>query len=247
MADTDTAQDFLRALSTRDLTNLERAVAQLWWHSRADHTAARTPRQLADESTAAGYPGQNVSRLARELDADPRTAKAADGAFRISIAARAPLDGLYGDLVDVRPAPKTDSVLPTNLFKGTRGYIEKVVYQLNASYSAGLFDCCAVMCRRLLETLIIEVYEAAGRANELNDPDGNFKMFSGLLAHLEADTKINLSRNAKGGLNSFKKLGDLSAHNRRFNAEADDIKRVRDELRVAAEELLHLANLKRPS
>src|SRR5438094_434057 len=103
----DTGQDFLNALSGRELSNLERAVAQLWWHSRADHTAARTPRQLINESTAAGYPDQNVSRLARELDADPRTAKAGDGAFRIRIAARAALDTLYGDLVDVRPAPKT--------------------------------------------------------------------------------------------------------------------------------------------
>ena len=51
---------------------------------------------------------------------------------------------------------------------------------------------------------------------------GNFMMFSGLLAHLEADTKINLSRNAKAGLKAFKRLGDLSAHNRRFNAELDD-------------------------
>jgi len=45
-------------------------------------------------------------------------------------------------------------------------------------------------------------------------------------------------------LNAFKKLGDLSAHNRRFNADSDDIDRVRGKLRVAAEELLDIANLK---
>ena len=56
--------------------------------------------------------------------------------------------------------------------------------------------------------------------------------------------RISAAEHTKNGLNAFKKLGDLSAHNRRFNADADDIKRVRDDLRVAAEELLHLANLK---
>ena len=45
------------------------------------------------------------------------------------------------------------------------------------------------------------------------------------------------------GLRDFKNLGDLSAHNRRFNARKEDIDRVRDGLRVIVEELVHLANL----
>jgi hypothetical protein len=40
------------------------------------------------------------------------------------------------------------------------------------------------------------------------------------------------------GLRDLKQIGDLSAHNRRFNARQNDIDRVRDGLRVAAEELL---------
>ena len=38
--------------------------------------------------------------------------------------------------------------------------MEKVLSQINGSYDCALFDCTAVMCRRLLETLIIEAYEA---------------------------------------------------------------------------------------
>jgi hypothetical protein len=192
----------------------------------------------------AGYPHQNVSRLTRKLEADSRTAKATGGGFRIRISARSALDTAYTKYVGPRPAPETDAVLPNNMFKGTRGYLERVIYQLNASYSFALYDCCAVMCRRLFETLIIEVYETAGRTDELKGGDGNFKMFSGLLSHLEGDRTFNVGRNAMRGLKAFKSLGDLSAHNRRFNAGQDDIDRVRDDLRVAAEELLHLAKLK---
>jgi hypothetical protein len=129
------------------------------------------------------------------------------------------------------------------LVVGTRQYIERVVLQLNASYDAGLFDCCAVMCRRLLETLIIEVYEAVGRAEELKAGDSHFMMFAGLLTKLENDKNLNLGRNSMQGLRDFKTLGDLSAHNRRFNARLDDIDRVRAGLRVATEELLNLADL----
>jgi len=239
-----TAQDFLHALKDRPLTNLERAVALLWWHTQADHGASQTAKELAAEIVAAGYPQQNVTRLTRELEADPRTSKAAQGGFRIRISARSALDTTYTQYVGPRPAPVTDAVLPTVLFKSTRGYLEKVVYQLNASYSLALYDCCAVMCRRFFETLIIEMYEAAGRAEELRGADGHFKMFSGLLAHLEADRAFNVGRNAMRGLKEFKALGDQSAHNRRFNAGQNDIDRVRNDLRVAAEELLHLAKLR---
>ena len=141
------------------------------------------------------------------------------------------------------PAKPSDSVLPRELFSNTRGYIEKVVYQINGSYDHGLFDCCAVMCRRLGETLIIEAYESQGRAKEIKGTDGNFLMLSGLLGILNKDNAVHLGRNAKRGLDGLKDLGDKSAHNRRFNARQPDIDGIKSDLRTAAEELLHLAKL----
>jgi hypothetical protein len=100
------------------------------------------------------------------------------------------------------------------------------------------------MCRRLAETLLIEVYEAKGRAAEIKGSDGHFLMFAPLLAFFERDNSIHASRNAIKGLRDFKQLGDLSAHNRRFNAHMNDIDRIRDGLRIAAGELLEMAGLK---
>ena len=54
--------------------------------------------------------------------------------------------------------PKNQAIIPHSMVKNTRGYIERVVYQINGSYEKGWFDACAVMMRRLLETLIIEVF-----------------------------------------------------------------------------------------
>jgi hypothetical protein len=140
-------------------------------------------------------------------------------------------------------APRdTGSVIPVGLATA-RGYLEKVVLPLNASYDAQLYDCCAVMCRRLLETLIIEVYEHCGRASEIKGTDGHFLMLNGLATFFESDKAFNMSRNGLKGLRDFKNLGDLSAHNRWFIARKEDIDRVRDGLRVAVEELVHLAKL----
>jgi hypothetical protein len=146
--------------------------------------------------------------------------------------------------VDLEALPTlkpSDSILPRELFLNTRGYIEKVVFQINGSYDQGLYDCCAVMCRRLGETLIIETYESQGRAKEIKGADDNFLMLNGLLAVLNKDITIHLGRNAKRGLDSLKDLGDKSAHNRRFNARQPDIDSIKSDFRTAAEELLHLA------
>jgi hypothetical protein len=94
-----------------------------------------------------------------------------------------------------------------------------------------------------LETLIIEVYEHCGRAGAIQGSDGHFLMLNGLVNVFENDKAFNIGRNGLKGLRDFKTLGDLSAHNRRFNAHKEDIDRVRDGLRVAVQELAHLAAL----
>ena len=55
--------------------------------------------------------------------------------------------------------PKTEMVLARSLVSNTRGYIERVVAQINGTYENGWYDGCAVMIRRLLETLIATVYK----------------------------------------------------------------------------------------
>jgi hypothetical protein len=129
-----------------------------------------------------------------------------------------------------------------SLLEGTRGYIERVGEQINKSFDGGLYDCCAVMCRRLLETLLIEIYEHAGRATEIKDK-GHYLGLAELVTFIENDTQITLSRLSMKALKDFKRLGDLSAHNRRYNARASDIEPLRDGLRLVTEEMLHIAGL----
>ena len=39
-----------------------------------------------------------------------------------------------------------------------KDYIVNIVYQINGTYEYGWYDACAVMLRRLMESLIIEAY-----------------------------------------------------------------------------------------
>jgi hypothetical protein len=235
-------QEFLRSIDDTESSLLDRALAILWWISRDDPSANITANEICKEVEALGHPKQNSARLAQKLKADPRATKAGSTGWKLHPRARRELDELYADRqTQIKPLPQTDSVLPILLFQNTRSYIVRVVEQVNKSYDVGLWDCCAVMCRRLLETLIIEAYEAANRVSDIKGSDGHFYMLNGLITCLENDASFHLGRSASRGLKDFKQLGDLSAHNRRFNARRDDIDRVRDGLRIATEELVHLA------
>ncbi|MGA7242403.1 MAG: hypothetical protein WBX19_04430 [Terracidiphilus sp.] len=238
-----TSSDFLKCIEEKQLKILDLALALLWWVGRDDPSKGIGAAVICSELESAGYPKQNTSRLTTGLKKHPGTSKAGKSEWRLHPRARRSLDAEYAFALKPKPLAQSDSVLPTDLFRGTRDYIERVIQQINRSYDAELWDCSAVMCRRLLETLIIETYEKAGRAGEIKGSDGNFMMLNGLIGLLERDTSIHLGRNAAKGLKDFKQLGDLSAHNRRFNARQNDIDRVRNGLRVAAEELLHLAGL----
>ena len=100
------------------------------------------------------------------------------------------------------------------------------------------------MIRRLLETLIIEAFEANNIASSIKNPQGDFLYLGDLIAAMLQEQSWNLSRNAKKALKELKDVGDKSAHSRRFVAHRQDIDKVAGDLRVAVQELTFLAKLK---
>ncbi|MEO6078120.1 MAG: hypothetical protein ABIP54_05000 [Candidatus Andersenbacteria bacterium] len=243
---TGTAITFLRSIDNQSLKTIDRAHAILWWIGRTDSLASMSALEICKTIEEAGHPRQNASRIAKMLSSDRKNTVRVPGknTWRLHPHSRGPLNDIYSSVLSTpKPLPLTDSVLPRSLFSNTRSYIEKIVFQINSSYDYGLFDCTAVMCRRILETLLIETYEAAGRVSDVQDNNGNFKMFADLLNIFEQDKTFTMSRNGRKGLQDFKRLGDLSAHNRRYNARKEDIDRVRDGIRIASEELLHISGL----
>ncbi len=185
--------EFLASLNERGVGIYDRAIAFLWWVGRDDPTSSLTARELCTSLEKSGLPTQNVSRLNARLAADRRVSKAGkSGGWRLHPRSRSELSSEYLQYARVRPKD-TGSVIPTELV-ATRAYLRKVVQQLNASYDAHLFDCCAVMCRRLLETLLIEVYEHAGRESEIKGSDGHYLTLNGLVTHFEQNSGFSLSR-----------------------------------------------------
>lgn len=141
--------------------------------------------------------------------------------------------------------PKTNHVVDFTLVKGTRrGYLERVVNQVNGAYEHGWYDACAVMLRRLIETLIIEAFEENGIANNIKNSNGDYLYLSDLIDRTLNESAWGLGRNAKKALPKLKDVGDQSAHSRRFNANRDDIEKLLTEIRTVVQELISIAKLK---
>lgn len=140
---------------------------------------------------------------------------------------------------------ESEQVISFSLVRGTRGYIEKVANQINGCYEHGWFDGCAVMIRRLVETLIIETYEKHGITHKIKNPtSGDFYYLSDQIDCIMKESTWNLGRNAKAALPKLKNIGDLSAHSRRYNAHKQDIDKIIGELRIVVQELIYLSGLK---
>lgn len=141
--------------------------------------------------------------------------------------------------------PKSHDVLAFSIVKGTRPYIERTVNQINGAYEHGYFDASAVMIRRLVETLIIEAFEAHGFSKKIKNHADDFFMLKDLIAKTLNEPSWNLGRSTKRGLSNLKDVGDKSAHNRRFNAHRKDIDDLKSDIRAVAQELIYLSSLKK--
>lgn len=145
---------------------------------------------------------------------------------------------------EITPIDK-HNVIPQVLFQRTRGYLEKIAFQINTSYEHTCYDACAVMVRRLVEILIIEAYEHNKIASKIKTSNGDFFGLNDLINKILSELSWSLNRNTKKCLKKIKQLGDLSAHSRRYNTNRNDLDKLIGDLRITIEELLYLAGLKK--
>ena len=130
------------------------------------------------------------------------------------------------------------SVLNLSIVNKAPYYIKMVVNQVNICYENGAFDACAVMIRKIIETLIIEAFERKGNDTQIKNGKGDFLFLKDLINEFLKSNIWNIGRNTKQSLPKLKDIGDLSAHNRRYIARKSDIDKIISDFRVVVEELV---------
>jgi hypothetical protein len=240
-----TRTDFAHGLAQKSLSHVDRAVALLWYYRHTQEFEERSASALATDLHDEGFPKPNVTRLASDLRRSQFTARGKrPGTFQIDVRHIATLDESYLPLLGTRKAKVTGAVLASDALAGTRGYLEQLAHQINGAYDYGFFDGCAVLSRRLMETLVIEVYVHLGRHHEIQH-NGVFLPLDRLLAHIKGDTSVTLGRATPKTMEDVKHLGDTAAHDRTYITTQVDIDDIKARYRKLIGELLVLAGVKK--
>lgn len=127
-------------------------------------------------------------------------------------------------------------LFPEDIIDDRRGILRKVLHEANKCYEVECFNASAAMIRRLVESLIIEAFEHHVIAETIK-ASGEYLEFGALIGKATGEPKLGLTRTARRGLPDLKFLGDLGAHNRKALVRRDDLDRVRNQARLAVEEL----------
>ena len=150
---------------------------------------------------------------------------------------------LLGILEKVSEGEISSELFPLSIVEGTPNYIQRIAIQANGCYERGWYDSCAVMMRRLIETLIIECFEQQGIESRIKNNSDDYLPLGDLVSRFLTE-KWHISRNTKNSLPKLKEikdLGDRSAHSRRFIATKSDIDRYAQDFRIVVQELVYLS------
>lgn len=239
-----TRGDFARAIAKLDLSHTDRAVALLWFYRQTQEFEERTASELAIDLHEESFPRPNVTRLAEDLRRSRFTIRGRrGGSFQIDVRRLDELNAAYASYLDIKTVVVSGSVLPENAVKGTRAYLEQMALQINGAYDYGFYDACAVLCRRLMESLLIELYISAKRHHEVQ-ANGAFFMLDRLIAHVKQDKALSLSRNSPKTMDQVKQLGDTAAHDRTYITQKQDVDDLKAQYRRLISELLALSAIK---
>ncbi len=135
--------------------------------------------------------------------------------------------------------------LPMEIVDGTRGYIENVVRQINVCFQHNALDACGVMARRLLETLIIEVFEKRGLADRIKDGAGNYLMLADLVKQLINTPETPVGKTTRTELPKIAVVLNNCAHSRAFNVSRAQLIQLQTWIVIAAQELVTLWDVRK--
>lgn len=137
------------------------------------------------------------------------------------------------------------TIIPDVITNDLPKYIQSLIQQINASYENKLFDCCAVIMRRLLEVLLVLSYQNQEIESDIMDKSGDRHItLDKMIKNAEQNSKLALSSSTKKGMMIFKDLGNYSAHKIWYNCTKQDIEPHVFEYRAIIEELIYKAGLK---
>lgn len=237
-----TLDNFLKKVLNDKSTRADQAVAIVWFYQKFESVEEISLSEIVKKLEELKYGKPNITILRKSLP-HKFILKNRKDICCINSKHSKEIDSYFNDLLGIVEIDQFPSVFPQELFDNVnRSYIISILNQINTSYNIKNYDCVAVMVRRLMESLIIDIYILKGKSSEVRNGD-SFMMLEKLITKFVGDSIVVLSRSLPKNMSKIKDLGDRAAHDRAYITSQLDIDDNKTIFRVTINELLKLANI----
>lgn len=159
--------------------------------------------------------------------------KAVKGAIEFVPTVLQSLDRDFGTLwVDTVSIDSHDELIEEAKFCGKRPFLTRLIQQINFTYGNNCYDACAVLMRRLFEVLLVLSYQNNGIEADITKPDGSHKMLESIVKDAVQNKTLGVPVRISKNFDSFREVGNNSAHSITYTAGKLDIDNIVRDYRV---------------
>lgn len=234
---------FINIANLHSKTEIEKVKVIAFYDSYVKQQSDFDLNEILNQLKNIGHPISNVSRLKGYL-AKSKDFKRCDAKSKYMLvpSTKQQLQHEYDELLtNEEEIISSNEVLDQKLFLGKRGFLDKLIKQINNCYCNNCFDACAVLMRRVFEIVLILAYENKGVEDQIK-VNGNYVMLEGIVANATQNTTLHISR-SRNEYDSIRDLGNFAAHKIHFNTRKSDIDNIKQTYRVCLEELYYISGL----
>ena len=238
--------DFKQAVELEDQKQIDQAVLICYYHYKETGESQFEPKGIQTLFSDFGFNAINVSRVKKALieKHKMRTIKGMQSTLEFIPTVLQELESQYASLWnDTETVESNSELIEESKFCGKRGFLDKLIKQINHTYSHNCFDACAVLMRRLFEILLVLTYQKAGIEADISNPDGTHKMLEGIVKDAVKNKTLAISPRISQNFDAFREVGNYSAHSITYTAGQKDITDIQRDYRVMMEDLYNRAGL----
>lgn len=238
--------DFKQAVGLDDQKQVDQAVLICYYHYKETGEAQFEPKGIQTLFSDFGFNAINVSRVKKALleKHKMRIIKGMQSTLEFIPTVLQELESLHASLWhDTESIESNSELIDESKFCGKRGFLNKLIKQINHSYSHNCYDACAVLMRRLFEVLLVLTYQKTGNEAAILKPDGTHLMLEGIVKDAVQNKGLGIPARISRNFDAFREVGNNSAHSITYTAGQKDITDIQRDYRVMMEDLYNRAGL----
>lgn len=240
--------DFMEAVKLSDKTEADRAKLLCFYHYKEDSTTVFSMSDVSKWMEECNFSKPNLSRLKNNLTKGKSKAfilsKENRGSVEFVPAVLQLMERDQGALwIDTITIKSHDELIEEAKFCGKRSYLTRLIQQINFTYGHNCYDACAVLMRRLFEVLLVLAYQNKGIEADITKQDGSYKMLEGIVKDAIQNKVLGIPVRISKNFDSFREVGNNSAHSITYTAGKLDIDKIARDYRVMLEDLYSRAGL----